>query len=340
LEILNEWLEVKDKVFESDLKAVFILGGVDTGKTTFIKWLANQEVEQRKIIGLIDADVGQSDIGPPTTIGLGIIKDKIENLSLVEPVNLYFVGDISPERHLLEMVVGTKKIFNKALEIGVDKVLIDTTGLVQGRVGQTLKFGKIKNIGRSHIIAIQRKNECEHILKPFEVITDYVIHRIPVSSQAKSISKEERAILRNKKFASYFRNYFKFNLLFSEIITLNTPFLSGEKLNSGKLNRYEKEIDEVIIYGELVNNGLFLVIPDKIPLQRKDIIQTTPENFKDTLVGLIDEKDNLLGLGIIEDVDFKNECIKIKTPIDSIKRVKLVKFSEFKLNLEELFLSQ
>ncbi|MEW6095411.1 MAG: Clp1/GlmU family protein [bacterium] len=335
MEILDEWIEVKDKVFESDLKVVFILGEVDTGKTTFVKWLANQGVET-KTIGIIDADVGQSDIGPPTTIGLGIITDKVENLSFIEPVNFYFVGDISPEGHLLDMVVGTKKLLDKALAVGIDKVIIDTTGLVQRGVGEALKFAKVKNIGPCHIIAIQRKNEIEYLLKPFDVIGDYVIHRIPVSSQVRLTSKEERAILRNKKFVSYFKNYFKFDLLFSEIVTINTPFLSGEKLNPGKLNRYEKELDEIILYGELINNGLFLVVPDRISLRRRDIIQTTPEDFKNLLVGLIDEKDNLLGLGIIENVNFKNESIKIKTPIDSINKVKLIKFSEFKLNLNNV----
>lgn len=333
MEILNEWIEVKNKVFESNLKVVFVIGGVDTGKTTFVKWLANQGVEEGKIIGIIDADVGQSDIGPPTTIGLGIIKDKVEELDLVEPVNLYFVGNISPEGHFLDMVIGTKKLFDKALELGVDKVIIDTTGLVQGEVGQVLKFGEIKNIGYGHIVGIQRKNEIEHLLKPLEVITNYVVHRIPVSSQVTLVSKEKRAILRNKKFASYFKNYFKFDLLFSKITTINTPFLSGEKLSRGKLDRYEKELDEIILYGEVVNNGLFLVVPDRISLRRKDIIQAVPEDFENLLIGLIDERDNLLGLGIIENIDFKNESIKIKTPINSIEEVKVVKFSDFKLNL-------
>lgn len=66
--------------------------------------------------------------------------------------------------------------------------------------------------------------------------------------------------------------------------------------------------------------------------KRDDIIQIALEDFEGILIGLIDEKDDLLGLGVIEDVNFKKECIRIKTPvsIDSIEKVKSIKFSEFK----------
>ncbi len=337
MEVLNEWLEVKDKIFASHLKSVFVLGGTDSGKTTFVAWLANQGVKQGKVIGIIDADVGQSDIGPPTTIGLGIMREEVDELSLIEPVSLYFVGDISPEGHLVDMVVGTKKLFDKALENKVDKVIIDTTGLVQNRIGQVLKFGKIKNIGSGHIVAIQRKNEIEHIIKHFEVLSDYMVHRIPASSQVRVISKEERANLRNKRFESYFKNSSEFELHFSKIITVNTPFLSGQKLPNSRLDKYEKELDEIVLYGELTNQGLPLIVSDRISRdrifsrKRDDMIQITLDNFKNILVGLIDEKDDLLGLGIIEDMDFKKECMRIKTPIpiDSVKKVKSIKFSEF-----------
>lgn len=260
MDVLNEWFGVRDKIFTSHLKPTFVLGGVDSGKTTFVAWLANQGVKRGKVIGIIDADVGQSDIGPPATIGLGIIKEEVEELSLIEPISLYFVGDISPEGHLVDMIVGTKKLFDKALENKVDNVIIDTTGLIQNKVGQVLKSGKIKNIGSGHIIGIQRKNEIEHILKPFEVLSEYMVYRIPVSSQVISISKEKRACLRNKRFASYFKNSSKFELLFSEITTLNTSFLSGQKLPNSRLNRYEKELDEIILYGELTNQGPLLVV--------------------------------------------------------------------------------
>jgi len=332
LEVLSEWIVVKDKIFTSDLKVIFVLGGVDTGKTTFVHWLANQGIKGKKVIGIIDADVGQSNIGPPTTIGLGIINEEVESLSLIEPKALFFVGDISPEKHLLDMVVGTRKLFNKLLENKIDKVIIDTTGLVQGEIGQVLKLAKIRNIGMGHIIALQRKNEIEHILKPLERM-NYIIHRIPISSKAKLTSREERAILRNKKFILYFKNCFKFDLLFSEIATINTPFLSGQKLTLTKLNKYEKEFNEIILYAEVIDKKLYLVTPDKISLRRNDVIGVIPEDFENLLVGLIDEKDDLLGLGIIEKLDFKNESLKIKSPIDSIKKVKLIKFSELRLKL-------
>ena len=44
----------------------------------------------------MDADLGQSDIGPPTTVGLGRVRLPVERLGDAEVVGLYFVGSTSP----------------------------------------------------------------------------------------------------------------------------------------------------------------------------------------------------------------------------------------------------
>ncbi|GAG69828.1 unnamed protein product, partial [marine sediment metagenome] len=53
---------------------IFLLGQTDTGKTTFAKELIKRYLEKNKKVAFIDSDVGQSTIGPPTTIGLKLIK--------------------------------------------------------------------------------------------------------------------------------------------------------------------------------------------------------------------------------------------------------------------------
>lgn len=47
-----------------------ILGGSDTGKTSLVEYIANLLVSKFKV-GIVDCDMGQSHIGPPTTIAWG-----------------------------------------------------------------------------------------------------------------------------------------------------------------------------------------------------------------------------------------------------------------------------
>ena len=48
------------------------------------------------------------------------------------------------------------------------------------------------------------------------------------------------------------------------------------------------------------------------------------------LVGLLDEEDNFLGIGILHEVDYKRKILKIYTPVN--KRVYKLCFGQIKLN--------
>src|SRR5437773_10268536 len=57
-----------------------IVGEVDSGKSSFCTFLANDCLEDTGIVGVVDADVVQDDIGPPTTISLSVVQAPIIGL--------------------------------------------------------------------------------------------------------------------------------------------------------------------------------------------------------------------------------------------------------------------
>ncbi|MFQ5521466.1 MAG: Clp1/GlmU family protein, partial [Candidatus Methylomirabilia bacterium] len=148
-------------------RVILIVGETDTGKTSFTTYLANSLVERGLRVGVVDADLGQSDIGPPTTVGLGLINRPVAHLGEAEVRGLYFVGSTSPQGHLLPAVIGSKRMVEKAFTMGIERVLVDTSGLVQGELGRTLKQHKIDLISPDLLFCLQRADECEHILKPY-----------------------------------------------------------------------------------------------------------------------------------------------------------------------------
>jgi polynucleotide 5'-hydroxyl-kinase GRC3/NOL9 len=54
--------------------SVILLGTADAGKSTFSKFLVSQLCKRRLRVALVDADIGQSILGPPGTIGLAAIR--------------------------------------------------------------------------------------------------------------------------------------------------------------------------------------------------------------------------------------------------------------------------
>src|SRR5205807_5836674 len=85
---------------------VALIGPPDSGKSTFALALANRVAEAGRAAAVIDADVGQSEIGPPGAIGMARIDRAVGALSDLRVRGLAFVGDISPFGHIWPITLG------------------------------------------------------------------------------------------------------------------------------------------------------------------------------------------------------------------------------------------
>ncbi len=128
--------------------------------------------------------------------------------------DLYFVGDTSPFGHILQSVVGTKRMVEEALSFNPFLVIVDTSGLVTGAFGQALKYYKAQAINPDHVVSLQRGNELREILYTLSKSGEWKLHNLPVSSKAKHISPLIRAGVRRERFRRYFgrSNSFSLNL--------------------------------------------------------------------------------------------------------------------------------
>ncbi len=201
LEIPEEWRRTAKEILERK-GIVFVLGGVDSGKTTFSLFLVGEGVKKGLKVGLVDSDVGQSTIGPPTTIGLKLFENppKLENL---EPSALFFVGETSPRGHFLEILTGTKRLIEKSLSLGSDLTVVDSCGLVSSPVGTSLKFQKINLISPQFIVAFQRNKDLENILRAISSYS-FKIFLLEVAPQTRLIPREERVLIRENAYKKYF----------------------------------------------------------------------------------------------------------------------------------------
>lgn len=184
--------------------AVVLLGGADTGKTTFAFALVKDALALDVPTALVDADLGQSSIGPPTTIGLSL-PQKGDNLEDPRIDGLYFVGDTSPFGHLLQSIVGTKHLTERALAAGAQLVVIDTSGLITGAMGQALKYHEVQVAECDHIVALQRSTELDYVLRSLSQYEKPFLYNLSVPIEAKRIPPEVRALIRKKRFQNYFQ---------------------------------------------------------------------------------------------------------------------------------------
>ncbi len=185
---------------------VFLLGGIDTGKTTFGVELVRRAVAAGIPSAIVDADVVQSTIGPPTTVGVKVCRteDDLTRESLRKADSLGFVGSLIPKGHLLPLVTNAAKLVNRAKEAGARLVVVDTTSLVSGIYGQSLKFFKMDLIAPDFIVAFERGGELEPLVGIAQRFTPGEVIEIEVSPDAVFRTVDERIAFREEQFAAYF----------------------------------------------------------------------------------------------------------------------------------------
>jgi polynucleotide 5'-hydroxyl-kinase GRC3/NOL9 len=197
LDIPDAWEAAASLIAARRWRQVLILGAVDRGKSTFCHFLGQRLLATGERVAVVDADVGQADIGPPAAITLGY-PEVAQPLTAVTPRAWYFVGAVSPAGHLLPMVVGIKQLTEMAR---APFVLVNTTGLVHG-IGGVLKGYIIEAQRPDVIVALAQGAELQPILRAYR---NYRILRLAPSDRAVVKTPEQRREARQQAFARYFR---------------------------------------------------------------------------------------------------------------------------------------
>jgi polynucleotide 5'-kinase involved in rRNA processing len=186
-----------------------LLGGVDSGKTTFGIELATRAVRAGIKTAIVDADTVLSTVGPPTTVGLRLIASEADltRERLRRADALGFVGSIVPKGHLLPLTTSTAKLVGRARTEGADLVVVDTTSLISGIYGQTLKFFKMELLDPDVIVGFERGGELDPVAGIARRFTPAEVLEIPVDASVVPRSAEERVTFREEQFAAYFADH-------------------------------------------------------------------------------------------------------------------------------------
>lgn len=182
------------------------LGGMDSGKTTFLKMVAEVAVRVGRKVAYLDTDVGQTTIGPPATIGMKYLEheDDLKPEALAHPDAMYFVGSVTPQGHLLPIVVGASKMAEQARAYGADIILVDTTGLIGGTLGQILKYHKVEVLRPDLIVGFQRGEELEPILGALRRAFPLSVETLPVPAEVRPTDADERMTHRQDRLRAAF----------------------------------------------------------------------------------------------------------------------------------------
>jgi len=255
------------------------------------------------------------------------------------PDSFYFVGSVSPERHLLQTTVGVKRMVETAISAGAELVIVDTTGLIDGPIGRALKSSKIDLVKPDHIVCFQRASELETLIKGIEV--NYRIHRLETSRNVKKRNQNSRRIYRQEQFREYFSDFASVEFHFSQLQGQRTIFLNGRRANQKELDNLSGIVDDRVLYAEWSFKGLFIVTVDKISgsntrqlysyFNLNELDANTPQDFQHLLTALIDHSGEAICLALIEKIDFSKNALTVKCKKNAAEFTRAIQFSRFRL---------
>lgn len=307
------------------VRAIVLVGATDTGKTTFLTWLANGLYTQGRRVAVVDADVGQSSLGPPTTIGLGVVTQAMQSVQELAPHRLFFVGSTSPRGHLLPLVVGTKRMLDQALALGVDHVIIDTCGFISGQGGRALQHYTIELLDPDVVVCLQRGSECEGILVAYRRRQRPKVLRLPASSACRRRTIEERQMFRERALQRYFANPTQITLLWDDLDLVDTPMWYGTPIEGMPYHAFRHPGMPEVLWMERAGRELLIVTRQRPASSALAAIERdmglrvriwSLGALHGTLLGLLDHQAEVLGLGILRQIDFVNHRLDVLAACD------------------------
>jgi polynucleotide 5'-hydroxyl-kinase GRC3/NOL9 len=307
-----------------------VIGEVDLGKTTLVARLASALYARGLPVGVLDADVGQSEVGPPTTVALGRVGRRLTRLADAERVALRFVGATSAVRDQLATVVGVARLAARGRAVGLAHLIVDTSGLVRGDLGLRLKQAKIDALDPDLVLAIDRDGECEPILAPYRRAGRPRIVRVTATAATRTRSPDERRRHRERTLAAHFAGARRVEIDLTRATLRRPALFVGEAIDPTGLAEAAADGPE-LVWGERRGGEVAVVSRSRLAdaerralsrrLRAVGFVDHAAEDIVGMLAGLEDERLETLGLGAVLDVDFGARVLAVETTVDPARVV-------------------
>jgi len=302
---------------------VVVMGEVDSGKTSFCTYLANKALREKRRVAIIDADLGQSDIGPPSTIGFSWLASPIIDPFLLKAENAYFIGTTTPSGALNNVIDRLAKMKDESLKKAVDFLVINTDGWVVGEEAVQYKLRLVKCIAPNLVVGIQQQNELTPV---FTALKGIKVISIDSPSAIKKRVREKRKILRELGYKKYLKGAKVQFFPSSWVKVEDIPFGTGVTLDERSLEKIGTMLGVNPLYSEETPNLIVIVTGKDHRIDEEQISNLEEELGKKVrmiregeeqglLVGLQDEEEKFLGIGILNRIDYPRRLLQVYTPV-------------------------
>lgn len=338
-EVIDKWRGLAEALAERG--RVLVVGETDSGKTTFSTFILNTALSKGLSVALIDADVGQNDVGWPGTIALAFPSKPVSWLGELEPSAIYFVGSNTPAGCEDAVILGIVKLLHKASNR--DLILVNTDGWIADRRALSFKARLVESVEPDTLVVMEGSGASEALARMFECTKIRVV-RAPTPPAVKGKERELRKMRRELSYLDLLSKATVKQLKLGEVRLKGLYTFNGR--HDPKLSAVLSALIGFDVYAEECGNVVVLTVSDDLAYRKlqeskdqvakllnREVHVTCLSEVKGVLVGLLDERLECVGVGVVEEVSARDRVIRLKTPFN-VEGVRIVAIGRLKVSEE------
>jgi polynucleotide 5'-hydroxyl-kinase GRC3/NOL9 len=209
------WQVAADALTEMKQGKVMVIGATDVGKSTLCTYLANRLAANGLSLRVVDGDIGQADIGPPTTIGSSVPTTWLSSLVDLLPDALIFIGHTNPSQVETKIINGLQRLANRGRDL---LTIINTDGWVLDREAISYKIKMIAATEPDLVVALANGPELQPILSWSRAQS----LSIETAKEVLARSRSDRREIRSSSYRRFLRGGRARTIALREV-TVSTP---------------------------------------------------------------------------------------------------------------------
>jgi polynucleotide 5'-hydroxyl-kinase GRC3/NOL9 len=207
--IPQSWVTAYDLLREIQKKptVALVVGGLDSGKTSFCTYLINRLVGEKRRVAVLDEDLGQSDVGPPCTVAYAYVAKPVTDLFNLKPANAFFVGSNSPSKAVDRTIEGATFLKAEILaENAADFVIVNTDGWGGTEEAIRFKTRLTAALGPDVVFCLQVEEVPSFCASLGDALAEFRQERAESPVALRERDREKRRDLRELGYAKYLEN--------------------------------------------------------------------------------------------------------------------------------------
>ena len=206
-----------------------------------------------------------------------------------------------------------------------DLILVDTDGLISGAAGRVYKRRLAELLLPSVVLSFARGEELAPVLRPFRGLSAPEVWPVAPSEAVQRKTPTARATRRSARFLSALDGAQPITLSLDEVALQGTALGLGAALPYHLQQFLAETLRRPVLHAEQNVDGLYVVVNgerwDVSGLAALEhhfrthcVTIVAAQKFAHLLVGLVSPAGALLGIGLIERIEFARRTLTILTP--------------------------